>query len=106
MDIAVLFVRADSIYKTIPGCDCYDAERDALTWPGGMPVIAHPPCRTWGRLKAFATAAPEGEHALGLWAISQVRKWGGVADAGHQEPNRSDNSVWCETCTALQIRGE
>ena len=43
--VAVLFARADSIYKTLPGCDVYDIKRDARTWPGGCPVVAHPPCR-------------------------------------------------------------
>jgi len=31
--IAVLFARSDSVYKTIPGCDVWDAERDARRWP-------------------------------------------------------------------------
>ena len=78
--MAALFVRPDSIYKTFPGVDCYDIERDARTWPGGSPVIVHPPCRTWGCLKAFATAAPAHEHTLALWAINQVRRWGGVLE--------------------------
>jgi hypothetical protein len=75
----VLFVRADSIYKTLPGVECYDAARDALTWPGGCPVVAHPPCRTWGSLKHLAKA-PAHEHALAVWAVAQVRHWGGVLE--------------------------
>jgi len=78
--VVVLFVRADSIYKTLPGVECYDEARDARTWPGGCPVVAHPPCRTWGCLKHFATAAPAHEHALGPWAIDKVRRWGGVLE--------------------------
>jgi len=78
--VVVLFVRADSIYKTLPGVECYDEARDARTWPGGCPVVAHPPCRTWGSLKHFATAAPAHEHALGPWAIDQVRRCGGVLE--------------------------
>lgn len=77
--VAALFVRADSIYKTLPDVDCYDAERDAKTWRGGCPVVAHPPCRTWGRLRHFAKA-PAHEHALGPWAVEQVRRWGGVLE--------------------------
>ena len=77
--IASLFVRGDSIYKALPNVDCYDIDRDARTWLGGCPVIAHPPCRTWGCLKAFAKAPPD-EHALGPWAVEQVRKWGGVVE--------------------------
>jgi len=78
--VAALFVRSDSVYKTMPGVDCYDAERNALTWPGGCPVVAHPPCRTWGTLKAWVKSAPPGEHELATWAIEQVRRWGGVLE--------------------------
>ena len=77
--VAVLFARRDSIYKSIDGCDVYDADRDALTWPGGMPVVAHPPCRGWGRLRHFARPA-EFELALGPWAVDQVRRHGGVLE--------------------------
>jgi len=78
--VAALFVRADSVYKTLPDVECYDAERDARTWPGGCPAVAHPPCRTWGGLKAFVKSAPADEHDLGPWAIDQVRRWGGVVE--------------------------
>jgi hypothetical protein len=79
MPVAVLFARADSIYKTLPGCDVYDAERDALTWQGGCPAVAHPPCRLWGRLRGCSTA-PESEKGLALWAVEKVRQWGGVLE--------------------------
>lgn len=35
--IAVLCARADSVYKSLPACDVYDAERDALSI--GMVVV-------------------------------------------------------------------
>ena len=56
--VAVLFARADSNYKAL-GCDVWDAERDARRWPGGDAVVAHPPCRAWGRLRAFAKPRPD-----------------------------------------------
>lgn len=77
--VAVLFARSDSVYKTLPGCDVYDMERDARTWPGGAPVVAHPPCRAWGRLRAFANPRHD-EKDLARWAVSQVRQWGGVLE--------------------------
>jgi hypothetical protein len=77
--VAALFVRADSVYKTIPGVDAWDIERDARKWTGGSPVIVHPPCRTWGRLRQFAKPR-EDEKALGPWAVEQVRKYGGVLE--------------------------
>lgn len=77
--VAVLFSRADSIYKTLPGCDVYDKERDARTFAGSMAIVAHPPCRMWGRLRQFAKGTPE-EKALGPWAVERVRRWGGVLE--------------------------
>lgn len=79
MQVAVLFARSDSIYKTLPGCDVWDIERDARKWPGGAPVIAHPPCRAWGRLSHMANP-PAGERELALWAVDQVRAFGGVLE--------------------------
>lgn len=77
--VAILFARADSVYKTLPGCDVYDIERDARTWPGGCPVVAHPPCRAWGVLRALAKPRHD-EKDLARWAVAQVRYWGGVLE--------------------------
>ena len=35
--VAVLFARADSVYKTLPGVDVWDEARDARQWPGSGP---------------------------------------------------------------------
>ncbi|MBR8201658.1 hypothetical protein [Burkholderia vietnamiensis] len=77
--IAVLFARVDSIYKTLPGCDVWDIERDARKWPGGASVVAHPPCRAWGRLSHMAKPRPD-EKDLARWAVDQVRREGGVLE--------------------------
>lgn len=77
--VAALFVRADSIYKTLPGVDCWDKARDARKWPGGCPVVAHPPCRAWGALRRFAKPR-KGERMLATWSIRQIRRWGGVLE--------------------------
>lgn len=79
MTVAVLFARADSVYKTMPGCDVFDIDRDARTWQGGSPVVAHPPCRAWGRLRAFAKPRAD-EKDLARWAVAQVRQWGGAVE--------------------------
>jgi len=76
--VAALFVRSDSVYKSL-GVDCWDAERDARGYCGPWPVVAHPPCRAWGRLRAFAKPRHD-EKALGLKAIWAVRKFGGVLE--------------------------
>lgn len=88
-DIAALFAREDSVYKTIPGCDVWDIERDARRWPGGCPVVAHPPCRAWGRLRTFAKPRPD-EKDLARWAVAQIRRWGGVLE--HPE----SSSLWAD----------
>jgi hypothetical protein len=77
--IPVLFVRPDSIYFDLPAADPYDAARNALAWSGGSPVVAHPPCRLWGRLRHFSTA-PDFERFMAIWAVAQVRRWGGVLE--------------------------
>jgi hypothetical protein len=77
--VAVLFARAGSVYKTIPGVDVYDIDRDARTFPGGMPVVAHPPCRSWGGFSMFAKPRDD-EKLLAPWAIEQVRENGGVLE--------------------------
>jgi hypothetical protein len=78
-DVAVLFARADSIYKTLPGVDVWDAHRDARGYPGTAPVVAHPPCRLWSRLSVFAKAPPE-EKELAHFALNQARQYGGVVE--------------------------
>lgn len=77
--VAALFVRADSIYKTLPGVDAWDKKRDARNWPGGCPIVAHPPCAQWGTLSHMSNPDPE-EKALGPLAVALVRRWGGVLE--------------------------
>lgn len=78
--IAALFVRRDSLYKRLlPIDDCYDSDRDARTWCGGFPVVAHPPCRSWGKL-AHMSKPRSDEKMLAVWAIEQVRRFGGVLE--------------------------
>lgn len=79
--VAALFVRADSNYKAMPMVDAWDEQRDARAWPGGTPLVAHPPCRLWGRLRQFATARnPEAERQLAIDAVGRVRQFGGVLE--------------------------
>lgn len=97
--VAVLFARADSNYKSITGCDVYDIERDARTYTGPFPVIAHPPCRAWGQLSFFAKPRAD-EKSLAPYAVDQIRRYGGVLehpsksklwpDLGLPEPGKFD----------------
>ena len=76
--ISVLFVRQRSVYKRM-GVDCFDEQRDAMEFCGDWPVVAHPPCRAWGRLKYFAKPNP-GEKDLARFAVRVVRENGGVLE--------------------------
>jgi len=77
--ISALFVREDSVYKTLPGVDAWDQQRDARRWPGGNPLVAHPPCRAWSCLRYFARPEP-GEKDLAFFAVDMIRRWGGVLE--------------------------
>jgi hypothetical protein len=85
-DITVLFTRSDSIYKSL-GCDTYDINRDARSYAGDRAVIAHPPCRAWGRLKAMAKPRPD-EKELARFAVKIIQKNGGVLE------HPQDSSLW------------
>lgn len=85
--VAVLFAMKDSIYKTIPGCDVYDVERDARTYSGDLPVVAHPPCQLWGSMASVNFSRWGGDHnrpgndgGLFLFALETVRRCGGVLE--------------------------
>ena len=90
MTVAVLFARKDSHYKALQGVDVWDIERDARNWPGGRAVVAHPPCRSWGRLRHMATAVKPGEKELALFAVRQVRAFGGVLE------HPAGSTLWAE----------
>ncbi len=61
--IAALYVETDGTYFDVPGVDAWDEERDARTYTGPHPVVAHPPCQLWGAL-AVARSQPVGRVAL------------------------------------------
>lgn len=76
--VSVLFARSDSCYFDLVD-DVWDAQRDARGYTGSNPVVCHPPCRGWGRLRHWAKPRPD-EKALALFAVEQVRRCGGVLE--------------------------
>lgn len=82
MTVAVLCAARRSVYKSLPGLEVYDIDRDARSFPGGMPVIAHPPCRLWSAYCRHQAKAddPEAERELGLFCARMVRENGGVLE--------------------------
>lgn len=76
--VSVLFARSDSCYFDLVD-DVWDAKRDARGYAGSNPVVCHPPCRGWGRLRHFAKPRHD-EKALALFAVEQIRRVGGVLE--------------------------
>lgn len=83
--VAVLFADARGAYSKAPGVELWDIKRDARTYAGPHPVIAHPPCAVWCRLAGLVEARYP-EHRRGedggcfAAALSAVRTWGGVLE--------------------------
>jgi hypothetical protein len=77
--VTVLFTCKGSHYDGLSCVETYDQRRDARTFQGGTPVVAHPPCAQWGRLHHLATVNEE-EKALGPLAVRLVRANGGVLE--------------------------
>lgn len=75
---AVLCTRADSVYLSL-GADCFDLARDARSYTGTAPVVAHPPCRAFGKLAHMAKPRHD-EKLVGFWCLETVRAFGGVLE--------------------------
>ncbi len=82
--IAALFVETNGVYER-PGVDAWDLDRDARLYRGPHRVIAHPPCKRWGRYWGGGPSVKvkrllgddDGCFAAALWA---VRTFGGVLE--------------------------
>lgn len=77
--IPVLFTQENSNYNKFEIFDCYDLQRNALSFSGRIPVIAHPPCRKFSKLRGLSTA-PISEKKLAFFALSKVRQFGGILE--------------------------
>jgi len=83
--IAALYIEPDGVYADLPHVDPWDEVRDARTYVGPHPVVAHPPCQRWGRFWHGSTRKPH-QYRLGdddgcfAAALAAVRRWGGVLE--------------------------
>lgn len=83
--IAALYVQSGGCYFGLEGVDPWDENRDARSYAGPHPVVAHPPCKRWGNFwfggpastKRFKLGDDDGcfDSALG-----SVRAFGGVLE--------------------------
>lgn len=85
--VAALFVQKGGIYSQLEGVDPWDIERDARTYTGLSPVVAHPPCQLWVNFAALNYKRWGGEHNRpgndgGCFeaALTWVQTWGGVLE--------------------------
>jgi hypothetical protein len=91
--IAALYVETDGCYFGVPGVDPWDIERDARTYEGQHPVVAHPPCQRWGRFWHGSTRKPH-QFKMGddggcfALALHDVRRCGGVIE------HPADSHAW------------
>lgn len=69
----------NSNYYKIPGLDLWNQERDAYNFTGSNPVICHPPCAQWSKLKAFAGTNKQ-EKELAYFCIEKVNQNGGILE--------------------------
>ena len=83
--VAALFVEDPGPYTGLDGVEAWGYRRDARSYPGPHPVVAHPPCKRWGRYwgggpsggAGFYKGDDHGCFAVALWA---VRTFGGVLE--------------------------
>lgn len=75
--VAALYIDPRGPYPTMPNVDCWDEARDAREYAGPYPVVAHPPCGPWSRLRHFCKHQPAD---CALRAVDQVRAFGGVLE--------------------------
>lgn len=91
--VAALYVQRRGVYVGLAGVDPWPEERDARTYAGPHPVVAHPPCARWGRYwsggPSHAGRFQKGDDG-GCFsaALEAVRRWGGVLE------HPADSSAW------------
>lgn len=91
--IAALYVETNGVYFGLVDVDPWDEVRDARCYAGPNPVVAHPPCQRWGRMKGGGPSLPGGRvphHDEGCFAaaMTAVRNFGGVLE------HPKDSSAW------------
>lgn len=77
LTVAALYVDPRGPYSAMSGVDCWDEARDARLYEGPHPIVAHPSCGPWGKMRHLCT---QQDPSCGLHAIRQVHMCGGVVE--------------------------
>lgn len=87
--VAALFVAPNGSYIGLDGVDPWTEARDARTYSGPHPVVAHPPCQRWGKfwagqplhIKRTGERKIKGDDG-GCFesALDSVREFGGILE--------------------------
>jgi hypothetical protein len=80
-----LYVDPNGVYAGLPDVEVWDEARDARTYAGPWPVVAHPPCQRWCRFaKGIERQYPHyrvgDDGGCFEAALNAVRTWGGVLE--------------------------
>lgn len=78
--IAALFVDERGPYVGLPDVDVWGLSRDARTYPGPHPVVAHPPCNVWCQLAAINEARYGHKVGDDGGCFAAARRWGGILE--------------------------
>ena len=89
--VAALYVEPNGCYVGVPGVDPWPESRDARTYEGPHPVVAHPPCQRWGRFWHGSTRKPHqfkkgDDDGCFAAALAATLKWGGRPRAPRRQP--------------------
>src|SRR3990167_6956528 len=83
--IAALYVAPGGVYYGLDDVDPWPESRDARTYVGPWPVVAHPPCARWGRYWFGGPSCRErkvkgDDGGCFAAALEAVRAYGGVLE--------------------------
>lgn len=80
----------------MPSVDLWDYRRNAMLYDRNDPVVSHPPCGPWSKLRHLYLGR---EHACAPIAVDQVRRVGGALE------HPAGSLLWREATLALPLPG-
>ena len=111
MTVAALYVETGGCYFGQPGIDPWDQSRDARTYAGPHPVVAHPPCQRWGRYwggspTTWPRLVKGDDGGCFAAALASVRAWGGVLEHPEASHAWAAHGLVAPPKTGLWVRAD